>query len=152
METLTEQQINTVAKLLENEIPFTVKSAFINDRSDTACRESVHAHLVRKIQRGSMPTVLGSMVMADKTGLPLLEFNKLDKYLTERFEKMVDEIKNDSFVPGIPIHKKMELVDFICDFSIPRLNEYVDLQPWELEEIAKKIKIILENKINDFEL
>ena len=93
MNILTDKQISTVATLLEQEIPIKIKTAFLLDRS-TYAPETVHAYLVRKIKQDNVPTVLGSMVQANKTGMPQLEFNELDKHLTLKLESLINSVRS----------------------------------------------------------
>ena len=152
MNTLTEKQIKAVAKLLALEIPISIHIAYELDMTKLKLSETVEEHIVRKLQRGPVHTILGSMVLSKDLKMDIQEFNALDKKLMSEYRYLIEGTLREKFLPEISMSKKHEVVDFLCDFSIFQLQDFVDISEKEANLLGKAIKVILENKIDDFEL
>lgn len=153
---LTDKQINTVAKLMAQEIPKVIHTAYLKDRAPLGIHETVEEALIRKMNRvpgdATLPTILGSMILECKTPFSINEFNALDKELTVKFNEICDGIVNDTFLPGITMQNKVDVLEFITEIEPKKIQEYVDVHEDDIALILKNIHTIIDNKIQDFEL
>lgn len=153
---LTDKQIKSVAKLMALEIPEIIHRCYENDRECLGIHETVEEALIRKMHRvpedAALPTILGSMIQCGSTPYKLMEFNALDKELTAKFDQICENIANDKFLPGITMHTKLEVLEFITDLDPKKVNECVNGNEDDIKLILRTIYHIIESKINDFEL